>query len=121
MAVIDKNKFLGNKEKGGALAVRPTTSLVESPEKAITKTSPSEEGSLYTIKTKVIEIDKLLKGTLASEKVERKEEKRDAEEEQRLLKEAEKEKPKEDDQEKETPRKIKVPKPLQILSLNSPL
>ena len=110
MAVIDKNKFLGNKEKGGALAVRPTTSLVESPEKAITKTSPSEEGSLYTIKTKVIEIDKLLKGTLASEKVERKEEKRDAEEEQRLLKEAEKEKPKQDKQEKDTPKKIKVPK-----------
>ena len=110
MAVIDKNKFLGKKERSGALAVRPTTSLVESPEKALSETSQLEENSLYTIKSKVIEIDKLLKGTLAFEKVKRVEEKQDIEQEQRSQKEQDTEKPKEDDQEKETPRKIKVPK-----------
>ena len=108
MAVIDKNKFLGNKENGGALAVRPTTPLVESPEKAITKTPPSEEGSLFTIKTKVVEIDKLLKGTLAFEKAKRDEEKQDIEQEQRSQKEQDTEKL--DDEGKDTPRQIKVPK-----------
>ena len=69
MAVIDKNKFLGKNERGGALAVRPKEEL--------TKISKPEESSLYTIKSKVVQIDKLLKGTLAFEKVKRTQEKQD--------------------------------------------
>tara|TARA_Y100000593_G_C4306522_1_gene336059 strand:- start:40 stop:2247 length:2208 start_codon:yes stop_codon:yes gene_type:complete len=102
MAVIDKNKFLGKNEKGGSLAVRPKEEL--------TKISKPEESSLYTIKSKVVQIDKLLKGTLAFEKVKRKQEKQDIEQEQRSQKEQDVEKPKQDDQEKDTPNKIKVPK-----------
>ena len=102
MAVIDKNKFLGKNERGGSLAVRPKEEL--------TKISKPEESSLYTIKSKVVQIDKLLKGTLAFEKVKRKQEKQDIEQEQRSQKEQDVEKPKQDDQEKDTPNKIKVPK-----------
>ncbi len=68
-------------EKGGALAIRPTTSLVPTGPTAIVP-SPggdfvntvadgsggSVEDSVINIKTKVITIDKILKGTLAAEK-----------------------------------------------------
>ena len=61
MAVVDKNKLLGKAEKGGDLMVRPTTSLVGSPGGKITETS-DEKDVVYTISTKLVKIDKFLKG-----------------------------------------------------------
>ena len=60
--------------KGGALAVRPTTSLVPTaPSKAITSGgSVGVEDTLTRIKIKVISIDQVLKGTLAAEKARKK-------------------------------------------------
>ena len=68
-------------EKGGALAVRPQTSMVPAPanvtaiapvsgaEMASTKGSgDNEEDTLNLIRAKVIEIDNFLKGTLAQKK-----------------------------------------------------
>jgi len=60
--------------KGGALVVRPTTSLVPSPGGAIQKHTGvdgeygSVEDNVIRIKSKVIAIDGILKGTLAAEK-----------------------------------------------------
>ena len=63
----------GGVEKGGALAVRPTTSLVPSAGGAIQKIEKTEEtgskgNTLLVIKTKLVSIDTILKGTLAAEK-----------------------------------------------------
>ena len=108
MAVVDKNKLLGKSEKGGDLMVRPTTSLVGSPGGKITKTS-DEKDVVYTIQTKLISVDKLLKGTLASEKAQNKKEKKQKEDEVRAEQEADKEKPDDKKQEKETPKSL-IPK-----------
>ena len=60
--------------KGGALVVRPTTSLVPSPGGAIQKHTGvdgeygSVEDNIIRIKSKVVAIDGILKGTLAAEK-----------------------------------------------------
>ena len=79
MAVLDKNKLLPQGKKGGALA-RPKSSLVPSkslslvPSKSlssdIAKVEPVQESPTLVIKTKVIKIEDLLKGTLALEKKE---------------------------------------------------
>ena len=110
MAVIDKNKLLGKKEekKGGELAVIPKSPLVVSsssggelskiPEKP-------QEDVVYTIRTKVIEIDKLLKGTLAEEKAQQKKERKQKEVEQRAQKETKLEKP-DKDSEEEAPKQL---------------
>ena len=64
----------GGGEKGGELAVRPTTSLFSSVGGgAIQKIEKTEEtgskgNSLLVIKTKLVSIDTILKGTLAAEK-----------------------------------------------------
>ena len=61
----------GGEQKGGALTVRPTTSLVpSSPAGSIQKTEEtgSKGNSLLVIKTKLVSIDTILKGTLAAEK-----------------------------------------------------
>ena len=109
MAVVDKNKLLGTTEKGGELAVRPTTSLVGSSGGKITKTS-DEKDVVYTISTKLIKVDKFLKGTLAADKVAQKKEKKQKEDELRAQQEQDKEKPDKDkDQEKETPKTL-IPK-----------
>ena len=67
-------------ERGGALAVRPQTSMVPAAvdvsaitpvsgaEMASTKGSDNEEDTLNLIRVKVIEIDNFLKGTLAQQK-----------------------------------------------------
>ena len=67
-------------ERGGALAVRPQTSMVPASvstgaitsisgtEMASTKGGDNEEDIISVIRTKVIEIDKVLKGTLAQQK-----------------------------------------------------
>ena len=67
---ITANKLLGKSEKGGELAVRPKSNLVPFKGKGsdITKIEKKEESPLLVIKTKVIKIEDILKGTLAAEK-----------------------------------------------------
>ena len=64
---ITANKFLG-KKKGGALAVRSKSNIVPINGKgsAITKVDP--ENTTLVIRTKLIRIEDILKGTLAAEK-----------------------------------------------------
>ena len=107
MAVIDKNKFLG--KRGGALAVVPKSPLVVSSVGKLDKIPEKpKEDVVYTIRTKVLEIDKLLKGTLAAEKVQQKKERQQKENEKRQRKEEKLEKP-DKDGDKETPKKL-IPK-----------
>ena len=109
MAVVDKNKLLGKSEKGGDLMVRPTTSLVGSPGGKITETS-DEKDVVYTISTKLVKIDKFLKGNLAAEKVQQKKEQKQKEDQLRVEQEKDKEKPKDDKKDKkETPKSL-IPK-----------
>ena len=75
---INTEKFMGREsggeggeKKGGALAIRPGSSIVSSPGGDLTtidKSAPAGASDLFVIKTKVIEIDKILKGTLAAQK-----------------------------------------------------
>ncbi|MEC7917301.1 MAG: hypothetical protein VX720_00790, partial [Pseudomonadota bacterium] len=84
---ITANKLLGKKEKGGALAVIPKSPLVASPggelAKIPEKPQEPQEDVVYTIRTKVIEIDKLLKGTFVEKKKRQKDEKTEKENEKR--------------------------------------
>ena len=108
MAVIDKNKLLGKKKekKGGALAVIPKSPLVVSTGGELSKIPEKpQEDVVYTIRTKVIEIDKLLKGTLAEEKAQQKKERKQKEVEQRAQKETKLEKP-DKDSEEEAPKQL---------------
>ena len=107
MAVVDKNKLLGKAEKGGDLMVRPTTSLVGSSGGKITETS-DEKDVVYTISTKLVKVDKFLKGNLDAEKAAQKKEHKQKEDELRGEQEADKEKP-DKKQEKETPKSL-IPK-----------
>jgi len=82
-------------EKGGALAVRPQASMVPAPaevsaitpisgaEMASTKGSDNEEDIINVIRAKVIEIDKVLKGTLAQQKAASKKDKKSDEKQRR--------------------------------------
>ncbi len=83
-------------EKGGALAVRPQASLVPAPadgsvitpisgaEMASTKGSgDNEEDIINVIRAKVIEIDKVLKGTLAQQKAASKKDRKSDEKQKR--------------------------------------
>ena len=108
MAVVDKNKLLGTAEKGGDLMVRPTTSLVGSSGGKITKTS-DEKDVVYTISTKLVKVDKFLKGTLAADKVAQKKEQKQKEDELRAEQEKDTEKPDDKKDEKETPKSL-IPK-----------
>tara|TARA_R100001443_G_scaffold275_1_gene1080 strand:+ start:1774 stop:3762 length:1989 start_codon:yes stop_codon:yes gene_type:complete len=108
MAVVDKNKLLGKSEKGGDLMVRPTTSLVGSPGGKITETS-DEKDVVYTISTKLVKVDKFLKGTLAADKVAQKKEQKQKEDELRAEQEKDTEKPDDKKDEKETPKSL-IPK-----------
>ena len=75
----------GESTKGGELAIRPTTALVPSPGGAIQKHTGREgeygsiEDNIIRIKSKVIAVDGILKGTLAAEKA-RKDRQRKAQE-----------------------------------------
>ena len=99
--------------KGGALAIRPTTSLVPTAPSVATGGGDTDiEGTLIRIKTKVISIDQVLKGTLAAEKARKK----DAEEAQEAAEQAAAEKKLEKPKAKKKKKKgMKAPK--QILSL----
>ena len=109
MAVVDKNKLLGTGVKGGDLMVRPTTSLVGSSGGKITKTS-DEKDVVYTISTKLVKVDKFLKGNLDADKAAQKKEQKEKEDELRTQQEQDTEEPDKDkDQEKETPKSL-IPK-----------
>lgn len=78
---ISSKKLLGS--KGGSLAVRPKTNLVpiKKQSSSLAKVGGKEEDPMLVIKTKVIKIEDLLKGTLAAEK-KAADDKRKAEEQQ---------------------------------------
>jgi len=99
---ISTNKLLGKSEKGGELMVRPTTSLVGS------STSKETEDVVYNIQTKLIKVDKLLKGTFAAKKSQYKVEKKQKEDERRAKQEVDQEKPDKDGEE-ESPKSL-IPK-----------
>ncbi len=99
---ISTNKLLGKSEKGGELMVRPTTSLVGS------NGSGKSEDVFYDIQTKLIKVDKLLKGTFAAKKSQYKVEKKEKEDEARAQQEKDKEKPDKDGEE-ESPKSL-IPK-----------
>ena len=104
---ITANKLLG--KKGGALVVVPKSPLVVSSVGKLDKIPEKpKEDVVYTIRTKVLEIDKLLKGTRAAEKVQQKKERQQKENEKRQRKEEKLEKP-DKDGDKETPKKL-IPK-----------
>jgi len=99
--------------KGGALAVRPTTSLVPTaPSMAISGGGAGVEDTLTRIKVKVISIDQVLKGTLAAEKARKK----DAETAQEAAEQAAAEK-KLEAKPKKKKKKMGMKAPKQVLSL----
>ena len=63
---ITADKFLG-KKKGGALAVRPKTNIVPVKDKGSDITGIDSENPTLVIRTKLIRIEDILKGTLAAE------------------------------------------------------
>ena len=67
---INTQKFLPQGGKGGSLAVRPKTNLapIKKQNSSLAKVGGKQEDPMLVIKTKVIKIEDLLKGTLAAEK-----------------------------------------------------
>ena len=99
--------------KGGALAIRPTTSLVPTaPSMAISGGGAGVEDTLTRIKIKVISIDQVLKGTFAAEKARKK----DAEIAQEAAEQAAAEK-KLETKPKKKKKKMGMKAPKQVLSL----
>ena len=86
---VKAEKLMGggdNKEKGGAIVKSGSSNIVpvSSPITSITKAeTQTKSGSLMVIKEKVLEIDKLLKGTLAAEKVQQKNQRKQQEKDER--------------------------------------
>ena len=67
---INTQKFLPQGKGGGSLAVRPKTNLapINKQSSSLAKIDGKQEDPMLVIKTKVIKIEDLLKGTLAAEK-----------------------------------------------------
>ena len=115
MAVLDKNKLLPQGKKGGAITLsRPKFSLVPSKSLGsdIAKVEPAQESPTLVIKTKLIKIEDLLKGTLALEKKEADDKRKELEEEKRQ---------KQEDQIEGAPKtkdknKFKIPVPKKVTS-----
>ena len=91
---ISSKKLLGS--KGGSLAVRPKTNLVplKKQSSSLAKVGGKQEDPMLVIKTKVIKIEDLLKGTLAAEKKAADEKRKQQEQEDRSKQEDEVEAPK---------------------------
>ena len=106
---ITANTFLG-KKKGGALAVRPKTNIVPVKGKGSSIEKVDPENPTLVIRTKLIRIEDILKGTLAAEKKAADERKKAKEQEER----AEEEKDIEADPKSKT--KFKLPLPGKIKS-----
>jgi hypothetical protein len=92
---ISSKKLLGSKG-GGSLAVRPKTNLVplKKQSSSLAKVGGKQEDPMLVIKTKVIKIEDLLKGTLAAEKRAADEKRKQQEQEDRAKQEDEVEAPK---------------------------
>ena len=82
---IKSQKFLPQGKKGGTLTVRPKSTLVpiKKQSSSISKIGKKDEDPILVIKTKVIKIEDLLKGTLALEKKEAEDKRKELEEEKR--------------------------------------
>ena len=85
---VKSEKLMGgdNKEKGGAIVKSGSSNIVpiSSPITSITKAeTQTKSGSLMVIKEKVLEIDNLLKGTLAAEKAQQKNQRKQQEKDER--------------------------------------
>ncbi len=110
---IKSQKFLPQGGNGGSLAVRPKTNLVpiKKQSSSLAKVGGKQEDPMLVIKTKVIKIEDLLKGTLAAEKKAADEKRKQQEEENRSKQEEEVEKTP-----KSKEKGIKIPVPGKIKS-----
>ena len=108
---ISSKKLLGS--KGGSLAVRPKTNLVPIKKQSSSpaKVGGKQEDPMLVIKTKVIKIEDLLKGTLAAEKRAADEKRKAQEQEDRSKQEQDVEKTP-----KSKEKGIKIPVPGEIKS-----
>ena len=108
---ISSKKLLGS--KGGSLAVRPKTNLVPIKKQSSSpaKVGGKQEDPMLVIKTKVIKIEDLLKGTLAAEKRAADEKRKQQEQEDRSKQEQDVEKTP-----KSKEKGIKIPVPGKIKS-----
>ena len=93
---INTQKFLPQGGKGGSLAVRPKANLapLKKQSSSLAKIGGKQEDPMLVIKTKVIKIEDLLKGTLAAEKRAADEKRKQQEQEDRAKQEDEVEAPK---------------------------
>jgi hypothetical protein len=93
---INTQKFLPQGGRGGSLAVRPKTNLapIKKQSSSLAKVGGKQEDPMLVIKTKVIKIEDLLKGTLAAEKKAADEKRKAQEKEDRAKQEQDVETPK---------------------------
>jgi hypothetical protein len=118
---INTSKLMGREggeEKGGALAIRPSSNIVSSPGGAIQKIEKTEKtdskgNALLVIKTKLVSIDTILKGTLAAEK-KAENDKRKAQE--RLERKEDEKELEDDSKDGKKAKKFKLAPPKQVLS-----
>ena len=118
---INTSKLMGREggeEKGGALAIRPSSNIVSSPGGAIQKIEKTEKtdskgNALLVIKTKLVSIDTILKGTLAAEKKAENDKRKAQERSERKEDEKEIE---DDSKEGKKAQKFKLAPPKQVLS-----
>ena len=118
---INTSKLMGREggeEKGGALAIRPSSNIVSSPGGAIQKIEKTEKtdskgNALLVIKTKLVSIDTILKGTLAAEKKAENDKRKAQERSERKEDEKEIE---DDSQDGKKAKKFKLAPPKQVLS-----
>ena len=118
---INTSKLMGREggeKKGGALAIRPSSNIVSSPGGAIQKIEKTEKtdskgNALLVIKTKLVSIDTILKGTLAAEKKAENDKRKAQERSERKEDEKEIE---DDSKEGKKAQKFKLAPPKQVLS-----
>ena len=118
---INTSKLMGREggeEKGGALAIRPSSNIVSSPGGAIQKIEKTEKtdskgNALLVIKTKLVSIDTILKGTLAAEKKAENDKRKAQERSERKEDEKEIE---DDSKDGKKAKKFKLAPPKQVLS-----
>ena len=93
---IKSQKFLPQGKRGGTLTVRPKATLapIKKQSSSISKMGKKDEDPILVIKTKVIKVEDLLKGTLAAEKKAADEKRKQQEQEDRSKQEDEVEAPK---------------------------
>jgi len=105
---ITADKFLG-KKKGGALAVRPKTNIVPVKDKGSDITGIDSENPTLVIRTKLIRIEDILKGTLAAEK-------KAADDRRKAQEQEERSEAEEDIEDPKSKTKVKLPLPGKIKS-----